>query len=94
MDKTELNRLLRQVADGSVSPEDAALKLKIEPIREVGDYAKVDMHRGIRQGVPEVIYGAGKTPAQIMEIASRLLGSFQRVAFLGEDIRRMKSREF
>ena len=52
MDKTELNRLLRQVADGSVSPEDAALKLKIEPIREVGDYAKVDMHRGIRQGVP------------------------------------------
>ena len=52
VDKTELNELLRQVADGSVSPEEAALKLKIEPIREVGDYAKVDMHRGIRQVCP------------------------------------------
>lgn len=82
MDKTELNRLLRQVADGSVSPEDAALKLKIEPIREVGDYAKVDMHRGIRQGVPEVIYGAGKTQEQILGIAETMLKNGQKTVLV------------
>ena len=82
MDKTELNRLLRQVADGSVSPEDAALQLKIEPIREVGDYAKVDMHRGIRQGVPEVIYGSGKTREQILGIAGPMLKNGQRTVLV------------
>ena len=60
MDKVELNELLRQVAAGEVSPEDAALELKMKPIQEVGEYAKIDMHRGIRQGVPEVVYGAGR----------------------------------
>ena len=59
MDKTEMMRLLHAVADGSVSPEDAALKLKTQPFEEIGSYAKVDFHRGIRQGVPEIIYGAG-----------------------------------
>ena len=82
MDKTELNELLRQVADGSVSPEDAALKLKIEPIREVGAYAKVDMHRGIRQGVPEVIYGAGKTKEQILGIAETMLKNGQKTVLV------------
>ena len=52
MDKAELKELLRQVAEGSLSPEDAALKLKMEPIREVGDYAKVDMHRASARGFP------------------------------------------
>ena len=60
MDKHELTELLNHVADGSVSPDDAALKLKMQPIQELGDYAKVDLHRGIRQGVPEVIFGEGK----------------------------------
>jgi hypothetical protein len=82
MDKTELNKLLRQVADGSVSPEDAALKLKIEPIREVGEYAKVDMHRGIRQGVPEVIYGSGKTQEQILGIAETMLSNGQKTVLV------------
>ena len=60
MDKVELSTLLHLVAEGKLSPDDAALQLKMQPIQEVGEYAKVDMHRGIRQGVPEVIYGAGK----------------------------------
>lgn len=64
MDKHELTKLLNSVADGSLPPEEAALKLKMEPFHEVGDYAKVDLHRGIRQGVPEIIYGAGKTKNQ------------------------------
>lgn len=50
MDKHELTELLNHVADGSISPDDAALKLKIQPFQEIGEYAKVDFHRGIRQG--------------------------------------------
>ena len=73
MDKTELTALLEQVASGTLSPADAALKLKMRPIEEIGDYAKVDLHRGIRQGVPEVIYGAGKTKEHILGIARAML---------------------
>ena len=69
MDKQEITALLEGVRAGSVSVEDAVLQLKTAPIRELGAYAKVDLHRGLRQGVPEVIYGAGKTPEQILGIA-------------------------
>ncbi|MCR5090908.1 MAG: nickel pincer cofactor biosynthesis protein LarB [Oscillospiraceae bacterium] len=82
MDKTELTDLLQKVADGVISPLDAALKLKMEPIQEVGEYAKVDMHRGLRQGVPEVIYGAGKTPEQILGIAQTMLANGQKTVLL------------
>ena len=61
MDKHELTELLNDVAAGRVSADDAALRLKMQPFMEIGDYAKVDMHRGVRQGVPEVIFSAGKT---------------------------------
>ena len=82
MDKPELSSLLQQVASGQLSPEDAALKLKMEPIREVGEYAKVDMHRGIRQGVPEVIYGAGKTREHILGIARAMLENGQKTVLV------------
>ena len=78
MDKQELNGLLQDVAGGMISPDEAALKLKIEPIHEIGSYAKVDMHRGIRQGIPEVIYGAGKTKEQILGIARAMAKSGQK----------------
>ena len=82
MNKTELNDLLQQVADGKLSPDAAALKLKIEPIKEVGEYAKVDMHRGIRQGIPEVIYGAGKTREHILGIAKTMLENGQKTVLV------------
>ena len=82
MDKTELTALLEQVASGTLSPADAALKLKMEPIRELGDYAKVDLHRGIRQGVPEVIYGAGKTKEHILGIARAMLENGQKTVLI------------
>lgn len=47
MDKQELTQLLQQVADGDVTPDDAALRLKVQPFQEIGAYAKVDFHRGI-----------------------------------------------
>ncbi len=72
MEKRELVSLLERVADGSVSPDEAVLKLKDEPFEELG-YAKVDHHRGIRQGVSEVIYGAGKTKEQILGIVNAMI---------------------
>ena len=64
----DIRGLLEGIKDGSVSVEDALLKLKTKPFEDIG-YAKVDTHRKIRQGVAEVIYGAGKTPQQIIGIA-------------------------
>lgn len=82
MDKTELHKLLNAVAAGEVSPEDAALELKMQPIAEVEEYAKVDMHRGVRQGVPEIIYGAGKTREQIFGIARTMLQNGQKTVLV------------
>ena len=82
MDKHELTELLNHVADGSVSPDDAALKLKMQPFQEIGDYAKVDFHRGIRQGVPEVIYGAGKAKEHILGIARAMVNNGQETILI------------
>nr|WP_076778776.1 nickel pincer cofactor biosynthesis protein LarB [Lachnoclostridium phocaeense] len=62
--KQDILELLRSVARGQTTPEDALLSLKEEPFADL-DYAKIDFHRSIRQGAAEVIYGAGKTPEQI-----------------------------
>ncbi|MDO5862530.1 MAG: nickel pincer cofactor biosynthesis protein LarB [Thermoplasmata archaeon] len=72
MDEAGLRRLLEEVASGAVRPEDAALRMRMEPFEDMG-FAKVDHHRGIRQGVPEVIFGATKTPEQIASIAESIL---------------------
>lgn len=71
MEQARLSELLRGVADGSVSVEEAQLQLKLEPFEDLG-FAKPDHHRRIRQGASEVIYGAGKTPEQILKIAQNL----------------------
>lgn len=62
----DIRRLLEDVRGGSVSVEEALLKLKTKPFEDIG-YAKVDMHRKLRQGTAEVIYGAGKTPNKSLE---------------------------
>ena len=68
MDQQEIRSILEQVAQGKRSVEEAVLALKMEPFTELG-FAKVDNHRGLRQGAAEVIYGARKTPQQIRDIA-------------------------
>ena len=68
---TEMKALLERVRDGEVSVDDALLRLKEEPFHDMG-YAKIDLHRKIRQGAAEVIYGAGKTPGQILGIVSAM----------------------
>ena len=82
MHKHELTELLNHVADGSISPDDAALKLKLQPFQEIGEYAKVDFHRGIRQGVPEVIYGAGKAKEHILGIAKAMVINGQKTILI------------
>ena len=71
MDKTELLKIMRKVQEGKMSPEDAVLKLKLQPFEDLG-YAKVDHHRAIRQGAGEVIYGQNKTPEQIINIVKSM----------------------
>ena len=65
--RNEIQQLLEGVSQGKVSVEEALLTLKTKPFEDIG-YAKVDMHRRIRQGTAEVIYGAGKTPEQMIGI--------------------------
>ena len=79
MEQKELRALLSAVKDGSLGVDEAVLKLRMAPFLELG-FAKPDLHRGLRQGAAEVIYGAGKTPVQIRDIAKALLdGGQERV---------------
>jgi len=72
MNKQETLNILKKIKTGALSPEDALLKLCTEPFENLG-YARIDHHRELRQGIPEVIYGAGKTAEQISGIASAML---------------------
>ena len=82
MDKQDITALLQRVARGETSVEDAVLQLKMQPIQEVQEYAKVDLHRGLRQGVPEVIYGAGKTKEHILGIARSMRENGQETVLI------------
>jgi NCAIR mutase (PurE)-related protein len=64
----DLKRLLGAVADGDITPEAALEKLKYLDFQPVGNFAKIDHHRRLRTGFPEVIWGQGKTTEQIIEI--------------------------
>lgn len=69
--KTEIKQILQDVRSGTLSVDEALLKIKTSPYEDI-DYAKIDLHRAVRQGLPEVIYGAGKTPEQIMGITEAM----------------------
>ena len=87
MEKDEMKRLLDQVADGTVTADEALLKLKQQPFEDLG-FARPDYHRAVRQGMSEVIYGAGKTPDQVEKIAAALLENGQKTVLitrLGKD---------
>lgn len=71
MEKNKILELLTDVKNGCATPEEALLKLKLSPFEDIG-YAKIDSHRAIRQGVPEVIFGQGKTPEQIVGIVAAM----------------------
>jgi NCAIR mutase (PurE)-related protein len=72
MDTRKLRELLERVREGAVAPIDALEALKSLPYGDLG-YARVDHHRALRQGIPEVIFGEGKTAEQIAGIAREQL---------------------
>lgn len=78
MDPRDLEALLQQVRDGALSPAQAAERLKTLPYEDLG-FAKVDHHRALRRGFPEAIFGAGKTPEQIVAIVDRIVARGQSV---------------
>ena len=73
---SDIRQLLEAVKSGETSVDDALLEIKKAPFEDIG-YAKVDLHRKIRQGAAEVIYGAGKTPEQIAGIIEAMLKNGQ-----------------
>lgn len=77
MDENSIKTLLEGVAKGEIPVDEAILKLKKAPFDDL-DFAKVDLHRRLRQGQCEVIYGEGKTPEQIIKIAGSLIQSGEK----------------
>ncbi|MBQ6164889.1 MAG: nickel pincer cofactor biosynthesis protein LarB [Clostridia bacterium] len=71
MERKELISMLEQVQGGALSVDEAVKRLRAEPFEDIG-FARVDSHRAIRNGIAEVIYGAGKTPEQIVAIAEKM----------------------
>ena len=69
---SDTRRTLEALKSGEITVDEAMLAIKKEPFADIG-YAKVDLHRGIRQGAAEVIYGAGKTAAQMIGIIGVML---------------------
>ncbi len=78
MDQDRLRDLLRRVGSGEVDPEGALKLLERLPFADLG-FARVDHHRALRQGLPEVILGSGKTPEQIIGVARQLEESGENV---------------
>ena len=94
MNPDRIREILQQVSTGSLSVEEAAERFRLLPFEDLG-FAKVDHHRQLRRGFPEVILGLGKTPAQVATIASRLAGQGQNVLVTRttEEVFREVSRE-
>lgn len=74
MDREQMLEALRDVQAGRLAPEAALKRLIQAPYEDIG-YAKIDHHRGLRNGAGEVIYGEGKTAEQIVAIASHMLAA-------------------
>jgi pyridinium-3,5-biscarboxylic acid mononucleotide synthase len=72
MRPSDLDDLLDGVRDGSLSPEEAAERLRLLPFADLG-FARVDHHRNLRQGIPEAVLARGKTPEQCAAIVSELI---------------------
>ena len=69
----KLKKLLEAVQDGTLSVENGLEQLRDLPYRDIG-HTRIDLHRQLRNGFPEVIYGAGKTPEQVTDIVTHMHG--------------------
>ena len=73
MNELDIRELLEAVGTGKLSPGTAMERLKHMPFEDL-DFAKVDHHRALRQGFAEVVFGKGKTPKQVAEIVTAMVG--------------------
>jgi hypothetical protein len=78
MNETHLRALMEQVREGEIDVDAALGRLRHMPFEDLG-FAKVDHHRALRHGIPEVIFAMGKTPQQVAAIAGRLLENASNV---------------
>ncbi len=78
MDQDQLRVLLEEVRTGAVEIDAALERLRHMPFEDLG-FAKVDHHRALRHGMPEVVFGLGKTADQVSSIAASLLARSQNV---------------
>ena len=102
MNSESIRKLFEQVRAGKLDPDQAVQQLRHLPFEDLG-FAKVDHHRALRVGMPEVIFGQGKTPAQITQIFSRLAqhegnilatrASKQQFAAIKKKVRKAQYRE-
>jgi NCAIR mutase (PurE)-related protein len=75
---TEAIQLLEKFRAGGAARDEVLRAFQAAPVADLG-FARVDTHRALRKGFPEVIFGAGKTPAQVVAIAAKLLEREQRI---------------
>ena len=78
MDREKVKALLEEVARGALSPESALARLRDLPTENLG-FARVDLHRALRHGMPEAVFCPGKTPAQVVAIVRRLAEAHENV---------------
>jgi NCAIR mutase (PurE)-related protein len=74
----EAAELLQKFKAGIVDSTDVLRQFQAAPVADIG-FAQVDVHRALRKGFPEVIFGAGKTPGQVLKIAAKLLEREKRI---------------
>jgi pyridinium-3,5-biscarboxylic acid mononucleotide synthase len=92
---TEAIKLLEQFRAGGLSRDEVLRKFQAAPVAEL-DFATIDTHRALRRGFPEIIFGAGKTPAQVVQIAAKLFEREQHVLItrVGAEHARLLCRRF
>ena len=97
MTAEEITRMLRQVRRGKLRVEDAVDRLRTLPYEDLG-FAKIDHHRPLRQGAPEVVLARGKTPEQVEGIVRGMLPNRHNILVtranraLGQRLRRLNPR--
>jgi NCAIR mutase (PurE)-related protein len=92
MNIDKLRNLLKQVKTESISIEEAVTRLKSLPFEDMG-FARIDHHRSIRKGFPEVIWGEGKTSGQILSIMKQLKGNGQNILITRLDEKKAKATQ-
>jgi pyridinium-3,5-biscarboxylic acid mononucleotide synthase len=84
MDQEQLRTLFEQVRDGAMDIDAAMVRMRHMPFEDLG-FAKIDHHRALRHGIPEVVFAKGKTADQVVAIAGKLLDNARNVLITRAD---------